>query len=327
MKVLILVNSIHDLDENHYMFANGFRERGFTVAMGLINSLATHRYHVYCDAAPVTEPLELHGRLSEASTYQCAEEYDLIWVMNQPHPALAKDVWQILWLLSRRCKFVNSVESMVFLNNKHTLGLLVPPEHLAETHASSNFATLWDLYESRRGERWVVKPPNAGCGADVFLLNPGDSNARSILQSMTGNATAHSEITHGSLLGLQRKYSLLQQYLPEVALGEKRVVIAGGRVITQHGRRLADGDHRSNLTQGGRLIAAGLSEDEYRLCSALGVRLRQWGVNFIGLDLAYPYVLEFNIVNPGGLYDAHLVTGVDHTQAAIDAILTSVCGG
>lgn len=324
MKVLILVNTTNRLDENHAMFANGFLERGWHVFYGLVNSLTTHDYEVYCDIVEVKTKVNVYGKVIGELSHQSAEQFDLVWVMNQPHPMLAKDAWQILWLLSQRCPFVNSVEAMTFLNNKNTLGHIVSKQNLVENHVSNRFDHLWQVYISRKNERWIVKPTNGGCGADVYLLKPEESNARAIIQSMTGNTTASAEITDSNLLGLQNKYGILQSYAPEVAKGEKRVIIAGGRVVSQHGRSLAAEDHRSNITQGGELLSAELNDDEYKICSELGRRLLLNGVRFIGIDLAYPFVLEFNIVNPGGIYDIREVSGIDYTQIAIENILQTI---
>lgn len=324
MDVLILADSIHRIDWNQADFANCFLDKGINVFYGLINSLSTRNYSVYGDTVQVLAKVHHYGSVLDPVNAQCLEKYDLIWVMNQPHPALAKDIWQMLWMLSKRVPFVNSVEAMVFLNNKNNLGIIVPPQHLVESSVANEFGILWDLYTRRKEQNWVVKPTNSGCGEDVYLLQPGDSNARVILQSMTGNVMTRGEITNATLIGLQNKYCILQKYIPQVAQGEKRVLLAGGEVIAQHGRKLAFGDHRSNLTHGGQLVQADLTVEEMRLCSYIASALCRYGVNFIGIDISYPYILEFNIVNPGGVYDILEVTGIDYNGIIIDRIFSSL---
>jgi glutathione synthase len=250
--------------------------------------------------------------------------FDLVWVMNQPHPAIAREAWQLLWLLSQCVPFVNSLSGMLFANNKNALGAFVPAQNLVESYSSNEFLSLWELYCERRHLRWIVKPPNGGCGADVFLLEPDGNNAKAILQSMTGNTEASGAVTDRSYLGFQNRYAVLQGFIPQVRAGEKRVVLAGGRVLTQHGRLPSSNDHRSNMTQGGTPVAADLDAREMELCGGIAQRLSAHGVNFVGVDLAYPYVLEFNIVNPGGLQRVQALTGVDHTPGAIDLILRAV---
>ncbi|WP_304459267.1 ATP-grasp domain-containing protein [Alicyclobacillus sendaiensis] len=309
---------------NHVLFANGFLQRGWDVYYGHVNSISTANYKVFCDIAPVVEIIQSNS-IDVEIRHECIEKFDLVWVMNQPHPSLEKEVWQILWMLSQRCTFVNSVESMLFLNNKNNLGQIIPLEHLVESYASNDFEYLWSIYQSRINERWIVKPPNGGCGSDVFLLEPGQSNSRAILQSMTGNSVSKLEMGEFNLIGLQNKYCILQRYATSVNEGEKRVILAGGAIIAQHGRRSAPGDHRSNLTLGGELVSASLTKDESQLCLRLAQNFLNYGIRFAGIDMSYPYVLEVNIVNPGGLYDVLSLTGIDYTSIAIDNIL-STCG-
>ena len=93
--------------------------------------------------------------------------------------------------------------------------------------------------------------------------------------------------------------------------GEKRVIVAGGRVIGQHGRSAAAGEHRSNIAQGGRIYPIELTVEEAELCALIAERLGRHGVHFAGVDLCFPHVLEINLVNPGGLDDVLTMTGRD----------------
>jgi glutathione synthase len=321
VKLLILRNTITWLETNNVLFANEFLERGWEVCFGLVNSLATYNYHVYGDVAPYRTKLQIGDDIHASFTHENLEQFDLIWVMNLPHPRLAMDVWQMLWLLSKRRPFVNSVESMLFLNTKNTLGYLVPEEHLAENYVSNRFETIWGIYHDRRDERWMLKPTNDGCGSDVFLLEPGGSNVRALVQSATGNTEANEEMSSISIRGLHNKYTILQSFIPEVKKGEKRVILAGGEVIAWYGRLAAEDDHRSNMTQGGKCFAVELSPEEHTMCAQIARRVLDNGVGFIGLDIAYPYILEFNIVNPGGLQDTMLVTNINSAPKVVDCIL------
>ncbi len=328
MKVLILIDTIASPDENHAYFANSFLEKGWDVFFGHINTLSTHNYLVYCDVASVTEKVQIYESLHTQVSHQDVEHYNLIWMMSQPHPLLAKDLWQILWMLSKRVSFVNSVEALVFLNNKNNLELIVPPEHLLETYVSNQADDLIDIYTCRDNELWVAKPTNASCGSDVYLLRPNDSNARVILQSMTGNIVTNpfnnKTVSDERQLGLQNHYCVLQAYCKEVTQGEKRVLLAGGTIVAQHGRQIGPYDHRSNLRQGGTLEAAELIPAEADLCARLAQRFFDYGVGYVGIDIAYPYILEFNIANPGGVSYIHEVTGIDYTPVVIERVLSAM---
>ena len=47
------------------------------------------------------------------------------------------------------------------------------------------------------------------------------------------------------------------------------------------------------------------------------------GVRFAGLDLAWPYVLEANVANPGGLATLEALTGADPTSRVVEALASS----
>ncbi|PFY98370.1 hypothetical protein [Bacillus wiedmannii] len=323
MKILILRNSTNKLDSNNFMFANSFLKRNDEVFFGLVNSLKTNNYVVHCKALKYERPHSLEEDMEGEPEFVNCEDFDLVWVMNQPHEIIQKDVWQILWMLSQKVPFVNSVEAMMFLNNKNNLGLIVPPEYLIESYISNDHEDLWDIYQERKEENWIIKPTNLGCGANVFMINPQDSNARALIQSMTGNITAFTNISDRNLIGFKNQYAVLQKYAEEVKKGEKRVIIAGGEIITMHGRYCTEDDHRSNFTQGGICFEANLSKDEYNMCKIIGERLKSFGVGYVGLDISYPYLLEFNIVNPGGMYRSLVTSGKDFSMDAIDLIVKS----
>src|SRR5579875_2907687 len=187
MKILILRNTVTRIDAHCVLLANAFLARGDEVYFGLINAVATHNYHVYGPIVPYRVEVEYYAPIDESLQWETLEDFDLIWIMKAPHPALAKDIWQILWLLSKRVPFVNSVEALLFLDTKNTLGYLVPQEHLLENYAADSFDILWDIYRSQPQERWILKPTNSASGANVFLVDPQGSNDRALIQSMTGN--------------------------------------------------------------------------------------------------------------------------------------------
>ena len=117
-------------------------------------------------------------------------------------------------------------------------------------------------------------------------------------------------------------FAMLQQYLPEIERGEKRVLIAGGKVINQY-QRLAGTDHRTNLAQGGVAESCELSPEEHDLCTELAGYLLQHGGWFCGVDLVFPWLIEVNVINPGGIVTIDDLTGVDWSGDVVDAVLAA----
>ncbi|MEY9981459.1 glutathione synthase [Bradyrhizobium yuanmingense] len=324
MRLLMLVNTLDLLDENPALLSNAFRRFGYEVVLGEINAIAADDYRYFTRGVLISGNGDAshHGSaaLGDRGTF-FFDECQLIWVMSWPQDGVARDVWQMLWLASQHTPFVNSVEGLVFLNNKHALGYVLPKENRASSYTSNDFALLWGRYRQNPDQSWVAKPPNGGCGQNVFLLPPSGPNVRTILQCLTGNTIAQSVLDYGGVGGFKAEYAILQKFIPEVAQGEKRVIVACGKVIAWHGRSADPHDHRSNLTQGAKPIAVELDSNEVGLAELVGRRLMAHGINFIGIDMAYPYIIEFNLAYPGGLYDAKLVSGSDRSDQVAELII------
>lgn len=159
-------------------------------------------------------------------------------------------------------------------------------------------------------------------GCPVRLAEPGSTNNRVLLQSMTGNTAVTELLTKGGLAGYRNRYYVLQQFVPNAE--EKRVILAAGRPVAAQAHRLAPDEHRGNTAHRARCTDTALTPEERDLCLHIGERLLNHGIRFAGLDLAYPYVFEYKVVNPGGL-DERLTLGLpDHTPDTVEALLTSL---
>ncbi|MCP3467998.1 RimK family alpha-L-glutamate ligase [Bradyrhizobium sp. CCGUVB23] len=324
MRLLILINSLDCLGENDAALSSAFRRFGCQVVLGEINAIAADDYRYFTRGVLVPQNAEPYAPGAVApwsrETY-FLDECQLIWVLGSPQAGVYRDVWRMLWLASQQTPFVNSIEGLVFLNSKHAMGYLVPKEHRVFSYISNDFATLWERYQQAPDQRWVAKPPNSGCGQNVFLLPENGPNVRTILQCLTGNTVAQSEMDYGGLGGFKAEYAVLQKFIPEVAQGEKRIIVTCGEVVAWHGRQGHPNDHRSNITQGGKAIPVDLNSDEVKLAGVIGKKLMAHGINFAAMDMAYPYIIEFDLGFPGGLYDAKLISGVDRSDRAAELII------
>lgn len=327
MRLLILVNTLNWLEENAALLSNAFRRHACEVIIGDINTIGADDYRFFtcgvvlsANDAPYYPGSAVVGNRESYFLDEC----QLIWVMGCPQDCVARDVWQMLWLASQHTPFVNSIDGLVFLNTKHALGYLLPKENRALSYISNDVSLLWERYRQIPDQCWVAKPPNSGCGQNVFLLPPNGPNVRTILQCLTGNTVAQAALDYGGVGGFKAEYAILQQFIPEVAQGEKRIIVACGKPVVWHGRQAQPHDHRSNLVQGGKPIAVDLHSGEVALAELIGNKLIARGVHFIGIDMAYPYILELNMAYPGGLYDATLASGsgADRSDQVAQLIIT-----
>ena len=103
----------------------------------------------------------------------------------------------------------------------------------------------------------VLKPLHGNAGKAVFKIGRDGANLAPLMELF--NAT-------------YREPHVLQLFLPEVADGDKRIILVDGEVAGGINRRPAKGDIRSNLAAGGTAEASELTETEREICAALGSR-------------------------------------------------------
>ena len=235
-------------------------------------------------------------------------DQDLLWVLSLGERRSFLDKYQLLYALSKRTHIINSLDALMHLKSKYYLttrpGLFPQPE----THASRNASDLARVINSKGG-KWIVKPPAGSLGRDVFLVSPSDTNLNSILEHLCGMENTD--------------YTMIQRYVPEIEQGEKRVILAGGRIIDQY-KRLHTSDHRTNVSQGALTEHCVLTHKEREYCEDLAQHLLTEGVQFSGIDLAWPWLIEINVVNPGGIVTLDEMTGADRTGEVLAAVLENL---
>ncbi len=140
-------------------------------------------------------------------------------------------------------------------------------------------------FRARHGEV-VVKPLYGNAGAAVFHVPRGDSNLPALVE----------------LFGeVWREPFMVQAFLPEVAKGDKRIVLIDGEPAGAINRLPKDGEIRSNLAAGGSAHATDLTPEEEAICARLGPDMRRLGLVFVGIDVIAGRLTEINVTSPTGI--------------------------
>ena len=114
---------------------------------------------------------------------------------------------------------------------------------------------------------------------------------------------------------------MLQAFLPEVAEGDKRIVLVDGAIAGAINRRPAKGDIRSNLAAGGTAEATELTATEREICAALAPELKRRGLLFVGIDvIGGRWLTEINVTSPTGIVAIDKFNGSDTGGLIWDAI-------
>ena len=151
----------------------------------------------------------------------------------------------------------------------------------------------------------IVKPLFGNGGAGIFHIKPDDDNLSSLLEVM---------------LAQDRAPLMIQQYLPDVRKGDKRVILVDGVAVGALNRLPAEGEARSNMHVGGTPLEIDLDDHDYRIAEAIGPLLRDRGLLFTGIDVIGGYLTEINVTSPTGLREIERFTGVNLAVNIWDAI-------
>jgi glutathione synthase len=151
----------------------------------------------------------------------------------------------------------------------------------------------------------ILKPLFGNGGAGVFRLRPGDENLNSLLEMY---ALVHREPV------------MVQRYLPEVRLGDKRIILVEGEPVGAVMRVPPEGEARANLHVGGRAQKTTLTPREHQICAAIGPSLRAQGLVFVGIDVIGDYMTEINVTSPTGIQEIARLDGIDLAVNIWDAI-------
>ncbi|MCD6041241.1 MAG: glutathione synthetase, partial [Burkholderiales bacterium] len=114
---------------------------------------------------------------------------------------------------------------------------------------------------------------------------------------------------------------MAQRFIPEIAAGDKRVILIGGNAVPHVLARIPKpGESRGNLAAGARGVAQPLSPRQREIASALGPVLAQRGLLLVGLDVIGDWLTEINVTSPTGFREIQEQTGFDVAGMFMDAV-------
>ncbi|MGY0570583.1 glutathione synthase [Bradyrhizobium sp. RDM12] len=151
----------------------------------------------------------------------------------------------------------------------------------------------------------VMKPLHGHGGAAVFRVMPQDMNFGSLYDIFS--------VTF-------KEAWVIQQFIPEVKLGDKRIILVNGEFAGAVNRVPAADDLRSNMVRGGAAKETELTPREREICATVGPALRERGLLFVGIDVINGNLTEINVTSPTGIRAIARLGGPDVAAKIWDAI-------
>ena len=136
----------------------------------------------------------------------------------------------------------------------------------------------------------IVKPLYGNGGAGIFHLRPDDDNFDTLFEMHRAHIRTPLQI---------------QQFLPAVNLGDKRILLLDGEPVGAIDRIPSEGQTRANMHVGGKAVPARLTLREREICAAIKPTLVEKGMIFVGIDVIDGMMTEINVTSPTGIQEVN----------------------
>ena len=156
----------------------------------------------------------------------------------------------------------------------------------------------------------ILKPLDGMGGMGIFRVKEDGLNLGSVIETLNQHGT---------------QSLMVQQFLPEISAGDKRVLLIGGVPVPFSLARIPQGGEvRGNLAAGGLGVAQALSESDREMAQALGPILAARGLLLVGLDIIGTHLTEINVTSPTCFQEIADQTGCDVAALFMDALQAAV---
>ena len=152
----------------------------------------------------------------------------------------------------------------------------------------------------------ILKPLDGMGGMGIFRVKADGMNLGSIIETLNKDGA---------------QSVMVQKFLPEIALGDKRVLVIGGKPVPFCLARIPQGNEvRGNLAAGGLGVAQALSARDREIAEAVGPVLAARGLLLAGIDVIGDCITEINVTSPTCFQEIFDQTGFDVAAMFIDAL-------
>ena len=156
----------------------------------------------------------------------------------------------------------------------------------------------------------VLKRLDGMGGAGIFVVMHDDPNRNVIVETISDLGT---------------RSVMAQRFIPEIAEGDKRVILIDGDIVPHCLARIPKpGESRGNLAAGARGEAQPVSARHREIAAAVGPVLAARGLLFVGLDVIGDWLTELNVTSPTGFREIQDQTGYDVAGRFTDAVLSKL---
>jgi glutathione synthase len=193
---------------------------------------------------------------------------------------------------------INSPQALRDANEKFFITHF--PQCIASTMVSSN-AELLKQFHQKYG-KVVFKPLDSMAGKGIFIARENEDISQRLQNLM--------------------QPLMVQQYIPEVVNGDKRIFILNGEPLLYVLARFPEsGDILDASREGTIEKPVEFTARDQWICQQIGLTLKAKGLLFVGIDIIGDYLTEINVTSPGIITEMSMAHGVNIAEMIVEKLL------
>ena len=267
--------------DTSYIFMRGAHQRGHKVFFLPSGGITLKNGQVFfkCTQVVPNDDEKFHFDIIE-ETVLSDDDADALFIRTDP--PFDDEYLMNTWLLDRAAEkvvVVNNPSAVRTVNEKvwATQFTDLIPRTVVSRH-------LEDFREFLAEEKQIIiKPTDGFGGAGVFKISEDGSNKNVSFEVISERG---------------KKEVIMQQYIPEAHIGDKRLLLLNGELLGAVLRVHGEDDHRNNFYAGGSAVACEVTERDREVISVLKPHLQKMGLYFVGIDMIGDYLIEVNVTSP-----------------------------
>ena len=157
----------------------------------------------------------------------------------------------------------------------------------------------------KKHKKIILKPLYGNGGNGIFFLGEKDKNFNSLIEIFLDS---HPE------------QFILQEYLPNIKFGDKRIILINGKPEGAINRIPSENDIRANLHVGGKATKTVISNKEMEICESIGPELIQRGLLLVGIDIIGNKLTEINVTSPTGFREIQKFSNINLAKKLIESL-------
>ncbi|WP_301101217.1 glutathione synthase [Propionivibrio sp.] len=231
---------------------------------------------------------------------------DFAVVVMRKDPPFNMEYVTATWLLtcaeSEGARIFNRPQAL--RDHSEKLSVMEFPQFSVPTLVARD-AGLIQAFIDRQGDA-ILKPLDGMGGSQIFRVRHDDPNRNVIVETVLHEGA---------------RTIMAQRYIPEIADGDKRILIVGGEVVPYCLARIPKaGETRGNLAAGGIGVARELTARDREIAQTLAPVLAARGLLLVGIDVIGDWLTEINVTSPTCMVEICDQSGFDAAVMFIVAL-------